>query len=122
MSFLKKVFSPAPGAAPAATEKTGTEALWEALEAQEAQVYDIDLVPGGAYRLTQNMYLFPDQEVTSATNDYVVAGDKVTFLVAGETVEINRLLAPWVSVRSAKGKVGWCYAHFLVRDAENTLP
>jgi hypothetical protein len=59
------------------------------------------------------MFLFSTQEVTPDTNDYLKIGAEVTYLKSGEILEDNKMLSPWVYVRSKKGKEGWCFSHYL---------
>jgi hypothetical protein len=82
---------------------------------------ELVLVPNKKYRLTRQMYLFPQQEVSPRVNDYLKIGAVVTYLKAGELVEDNKLRMPWVYVRSenhkkadmGKGQEGWCFSHHL---------
>jgi hypothetical protein len=74
---------------------------------------NIELIPNEKYRLTRQMYLFPDQKVSAKANDYLKIGVVVTCIKAGEMVEDNNILSPWVCVRSEKGKEGWCFSHYL---------
>jgi SH3-like domain-containing protein len=97
MNFLKSLFSP--GDQPQPVKPPATN--------------NIELVPNEKYRLTRQMYLFPAQAVSAKTNDYLKIGAVVSFLKAGETVEDNNIFSPWVYVRSAKGKEGWCFSHYL---------
>jgi hypothetical protein len=86
------------------------------------------LVPNKKYRLTRQMYLFPGQEVSPEINDYLTIGAVVTYLKSGELVEDQKVLMPWVYVRSekhkktdmGKGQEGWCFSHYLemVEDGE----
>ncbi|MDR0583069.1 MAG: hypothetical protein LBG57_01785 [Treponema sp.] len=81
----------------------------------------IDLVPNKKYRLTRQMYLFPEQEVSPRVNDYLKIGAVVTYLKSGELAEDNKVRMPWVYVRSekqkkrdmGKGQEGWCFSHYL---------
>ncbi|MDR0876704.1 MAG: SH3 domain-containing protein [Treponema sp.] len=79
--------------------------------------YDIVLTPNEKYQFTRQMYLFSSQEVTPDVNEYLKIGAVVTYLKSGEILEDNKLLAPWVYVRSEKGKEGWCFAHYLKKLA-----
>jgi hypothetical protein len=98
MSFLEKLFSTkAPPAQPVEPPVTN----------------NIVLTPNAKYRLTRQMYLFPAQEVTPDVNDYLKIGAEVTYLKSGGILEDNRVLSPWVYARSAKGKEGWCFSHYL---------
>jgi hypothetical protein len=80
-----------------------------------------ELIPGKKYRLTRQMYLFPEQQVSSQVNDYLKIGAVVTYLKSGELTEEQNVCMPWVYVRSenqkkedmGKGKEGWCFAHYL---------
>jgi hypothetical protein len=101
MSFLDKLFAP-----------TGAKTVAPAVK--PAVPYDIELVPNVKYRTTRQMFLFPKQDVVADVNDYLLIGAVVTYLERGESFEDNHLIAPWVRVRSAKGKEGWCFAHYLV--------
>ncbi|MDR2864010.1 MAG: SH3 domain-containing protein [Spirochaetaceae bacterium] len=74
---------------------------------------DIVLAENSKYRLTRQMYLFPGQEVSASVNDYLLIGATVVYLKSGEIIEDNHILSPWVYVRSAKGKEGWCFSHYL---------
>ncbi|MDR0640043.1 MAG: hypothetical protein LBG27_14305 [Spirochaetaceae bacterium] len=86
------------------------------------------LVPGKKYRLTRQMYLFPQQDVSPEVNDYLTIGAVVTYLKSGELVEDQNVRMPWVYVRSekqrkadrGKGQEGWCFSHYLepVEDEE----
>jgi hypothetical protein len=81
----------------------------------------IELIPNKKYRLTRQMYLFSEQEVSPKVNDYLKIGAVVTYLKSGELVEDNKVCMPWVYVRSekqkkaemGKGKEGWCFSHYL---------
>jgi hypothetical protein len=81
----------------------------------------IDLIPNKKYRLTRQMYLFPEQKVSPQVNDYLKIGAVVTYLKSGELVEEQNVSMPWVYVRSekqkkaemGKGKEGWCFSHYL---------
>jgi hypothetical protein len=81
----------------------------------------IELVPNKKYRLTRQMYLFTEQEVSPKVNDYLKIGAVVTYLKSGELVEDNNVCMPWVYVRSekqkkanmGKGREGWCFSHYL---------
>jgi hypothetical protein len=81
----------------------------------------LELVPNKKYRLTRQMYLFPEQEVGPETNDYLTIGAVVTYLKSGELVEDQKVCMPWVYVRSTKhkkadmgkGQEGWCFSHYL---------
>jgi hypothetical protein len=75
--------------------------------------YEINLIPNEKYHLTRQMYLFPNQEVSSEVNDYLKIGAIVSYLKSGKVLEDNYKLSPWVYVRSAKGKEGWCFSHYL---------
>ncbi|MDR1230400.1 MAG: SH3 domain-containing protein [Spirochaetaceae bacterium] len=81
----------------------------------------LELIPNKKYRLTRQMYLFPEQEVSAEINDYLNIGAVVTYLKAGESVEDRNVTMPWVYVRSekqkqadmGKGQEGWCFSHYL---------
>jgi hypothetical protein len=81
----------------------------------------LELIPGKKYRLTRQMYLFPEQEVSPRINDYLTIGAVVTYLKSGELVEDQKVNMPWVYVRSekqkkadmGKGQEGWCFSHYL---------
>jgi hypothetical protein len=81
----------------------------------------IELIPNKKYRLTRQMYLFPEQEVSPKVNDYLKIGAVVTYLKSGELVENNNVYMPWAYVRSekqkkaemGKGQEGWCFSHYL---------
>jgi hypothetical protein len=88
----------------------------------------LELIPQKKYRLTRQMYLFPEQEVTPEINDYLKIGAVVTYLKSGELVEDNKVSMPWVYVRSekqkrmdmGKGQEGWCFSHYLqMAEAED---
>jgi hypothetical protein len=91
----------------------------------------IELIPNKKYRLTRQMYLFSEQEVSPNVNDYLKIGAVVTYLKSGELVEDNRVCMPWVYVRSekqkkagmGKGQEGWCFSHYLqtIEDNETRL-
>ncbi|MDR1094850.1 MAG: hypothetical protein LBL31_00495, partial [Spirochaetaceae bacterium] len=80
---------------------------------------ELDLIPQKKYRLTRQMYLFPEQEVSAEINDYLNIGAVVTYLKSGELVEDSKVSMPWVYVRSekqkrpdmGKGQEGWCFSH-----------
>ena len=108
MSFLEKLFAP-------------REAKAEPAAVQPAVPCDIKLVANKQYRLTRQMYLFPEQAVHPDVTDYLLIGAVVTYLESGETFEDNRLIAPWVRVRSAKGKEGWGFAHYLTPASEEDI-
>ncbi|MDR0628465.1 MAG: SH3 domain-containing protein [Treponema sp.] len=82
---------------------------------------ELELIPNKKYRLTRQMYLFPEQEVSPQINDYLKIGAVVTYLKSGELVEGNNKYMPWVYVRSEKqkkpdmgrGQEGWCFSHYL---------
>jgi hypothetical protein len=84
-------------------------------------ISELELVPNKKYRLTRQMYLFPQQEVSPRVNDYLKIGAVVTYLKSGELVEDNKVCMPWVYVRSenkkkadmGKGQEGWCFSHYL---------
>jgi hypothetical protein len=86
----------------------------------------LELTPNKKYRLTRQMYLFPEQEVSPQVNDYLRIGAVVTYLKSGELVEDQNVRMPWVYVRSekqkksgmGKGQEGWCFSHYL-QMAEN---
>ncbi|MDR1126564.1 MAG: SH3 domain-containing protein [Treponema sp.] len=81
----------------------------------------LELIPNKKYRLTRQMYLFPEQKVSPQINDYLKIGAIVTYLQSGELEEDNNVRMPWVYVRSekhkkaemGKGKEGWCFSHYL---------
>jgi hypothetical protein len=81
----------------------------------------LELIPGKKYRLTRQMYLFQEQQVSPQVNDYLKIGAVVTYLKSGELTEDQNVCMPWVYVRSekqkkedmGKGKEGWCFAHYL---------
>jgi hypothetical protein len=89
---------------------------------------ELELIPNKKYRLTRQMYLFPEQEVGPRINDYLKIGAVVTYLKSGTLVDDNNLWMPWVYVRSesqkkrdmGKGQEGWCFSHYLqmVEDEE----
>jgi hypothetical protein len=80
-----------------------------------------EFIPNKKYRLTRQMYLFPEQKVSPDVNDYLKIGAVVTYLKSGEFVEDNKVCMPWVYVRSekqkkadmGKGQEGWCFSHYL---------
>jgi hypothetical protein len=80
---------------------------------------DVTLVPNRKYRLTRQMFLFPEQEVSAETNDYLKIGSVVTYLKSGGLVDDRSML--WVYVRSekhskmdmGKGQEGWCFSRYL---------
>jgi hypothetical protein len=81
----------------------------------------LELIPNKKYRLTRQMYLFSEQEVSPKVNDYLKIGAVVTYLRSGELVEDQNGSMPWVYVRSekqkkedmGKGREGWCFSHYL---------
>ena len=81
----------------------------------------LELIPNKKYRLTRQMYLFPEQEVSPQVNDYLKIGAVVTYLKSGELLEDQNVHLPWVYVRSekhkkadmGKGQEGWCFSHYL---------
>jgi hypothetical protein len=81
----------------------------------------LELIPNKKYRLTRQMYLFPEQKVSPQINDYLKIGAVVTYLKSGELEEDNNVRMPWVYVRSekqkkaemGKGREGWCFSHYL---------
>jgi hypothetical protein len=81
----------------------------------------LELIPNKKYRLTRQMYLFPEQKVSPQINDYLKIGAIVTYLRSGELEEDNNVRMPWVYVRSekqkkkemGKGQEGWCFSHYL---------
>jgi hypothetical protein len=88
----------------------------------------LELIPNKKYRLTRQMYLFSEQDVSPDVNDYLKIGAVVTYLKSGELVEDQKVRMPWVYVRSekqkkpdmGKGREGWCFSHYLemVEDEE----
>ncbi|MDR1318943.1 MAG: SH3 domain-containing protein [Treponema sp.] len=98
MNFLKSLFSPAPQ---------------EAQPVKPPVTNDLVLVPNEKYCLTRQMYLFPAQEVSARASEYLKIGAVVSFLKEGGIVEDNNILSPWAYVRSAKGREGWCFSHYL---------
>jgi hypothetical protein len=84
-------------------------------------INELELIPNKKYRLTRQMYLFPEQEVSARVNDYLKIGAVVTYLKSGELAENNNVSMPWVYVRSekqkkmdmGKGQEGWCFSHYL---------
>jgi hypothetical protein len=98
MNFLQKLFS---------------KEVQQPAPAKPPVTNDIILVPNEKYCLTRQMYLFQHQEVSPDVNDYLKIGAVVTYLKSGEILEDNRVLSPWVYARSAKGKEGWCFSHYL---------
>jgi hypothetical protein len=111
MSFLKKLF---------ATSEANRESALPNAE-RIAVPYDIELIPNTQYRTTRQMYLFTKQAIAPDVNDYLLIGAVVTYLRSGDMLEDNHLLAPWVKVRSSKGREGWCFAHYLVPATEEDL-
>jgi hypothetical protein len=114
-------------------KKKSPEQIAELKETDEAgqkraplQSSDVELIPNKKYRLTRQMYLFPEQAVISEINDFLKIGAVVTYLKSGESVEDNSML--WVYVRSekqnkpdmGKGQEGWCFSRYLqpVEDDE----
>jgi hypothetical protein len=91
----------------------------------------LELIPNKKYRLTRQMYLFPNQEVSPQVNDYLKIGAVVTYLKSGTAVEDQNIILPWVYVRSekhkkadmGKGREGWCFSHYLqmVEDGEDPV-
>jgi hypothetical protein len=81
----------------------------------------LELIPNKKYRLTRQMYLFPEQKVSPEVNDYLKIGAVVTYLKSGELEEDQNVCMPWVYVRSekqkkadmGKGQEGWCFSHYL---------
>lgn len=81
----------------------------------------IELIPNKKYRLTRQMYLFPEQKVSPQVKDYLRIGAVVTYLKSGEMEDDNNVRMPWVYVRSeknkkpemGKGQEGWCLSHYL---------
>jgi hypothetical protein len=79
----------------------------------------VEFIPHKKYRLTRQMYLFPEQAVSPEINDYLKIGAVVTYLKSGELVEDDSMR--WVYVRSEKqnkadmgrGQEGWCFSHYL---------
>jgi hypothetical protein len=82
---------------------------------------EFELIPNKKYRLTRQMYLFPEQKVSPKINDYLKIGAVVTYLKSGELTEEQNVCMPWVYVRSenqkkadmGKGQEGWCFSHYL---------
>jgi hypothetical protein len=93
----------------------------DAVAAPEQRGSGLELIPNKKYRLTRQMYLFPQQEVTPKINDYLKIGAVVTYLKSGELVDDQNVFMPWVYVRSekqkkadmGKGQEGWCFSHYL---------
>jgi hypothetical protein len=116
-NFLKKLF----------LENSGTEEYMKRFNKiggtapQMRPDRGLELIPNKKYRLTRQMYLFPEQEVSSDINDYLNIGAVVTYLRSGKLVEDSKVSMPWVYVRSekqkkpdmGKGQEGWCFSHYL---------
>jgi hypothetical protein len=64
----------------------------------------LELIPNKKYRLTRQMYLFSEKEVSPKVNDYLKIGAVVTYLRSGELVEDQNGSMPWVYVRSENQK------------------
>jgi hypothetical protein len=91
--------------------------IQNARKAKLPELYEIDLRPNEKYCLTRQMYLFPNQEISTKVNDYLKIGATVTYLKSGNILEDNNFLSPWVWVRSESGKEGWCFSHYLQKTA-----
>jgi hypothetical protein len=100
-------------------KKTLPSQTAELKEAGEGALKKPSLQSNKKYRLTRQMYLFPEQEVSAEINDYLKIGAIVTYLKSGELVEGSKM--PWVYVRSenekkpdmGRGQEGWCFSEYL---------